>query len=119
MIEKIQKHATPEVVEALKAGDISLNAAAAVASLPEQEQKDAALAGKEELRHAARRVREGRRKPPAASESAPASAEASAASDTPGDELNALRQRVRALEQENAALREQLARWQAQTVPSP
>lgn len=119
MIEKIQKHATPEVVEALKAGDISLNAAAAVASLPEQEQKDAALAGKEELRQAARRVREARRKPPAASESAPASAEAFAASDTPGDELNALRQRVRALEQENAALREQLARWQSQTVPSP
>jgi hypothetical protein len=119
MIEKIQKHATPEVVEALKAGDISLNAAAAVASLPEQEQKDAALAGKEELRQAARRVREARRKPPAASESAPASAEACAASDTPGDELNALRQRVRALEQENVALREQLARWQAQTVPSP
>ena len=119
MIEKIQKHATPEVVEALKAGDISLNAAAAVASLPEQEQKDAALAGKEELRQAARRVREARRKPPAASESVPASDEACAASDTPGDELNALRQRVRALEQENAALREQLARWQAQTVPSP
>jgi len=119
MIEKIQKHATPEVVEALKAGDISLNAAAAVASLPEQEQKDAALAGKKELRQAARRVREARRKPPAASESVPASDEACAASDTPGDELNALRQRVRALEQENAALREQLARWQAQTVPSP
>lgn len=119
MIEKIQKHATPEVVEALKAGDISLNAAAAVASLPEQEQKDAALAGKEELRQAARRVREARRKPPAASESVPASDEAPVPSDTPGDELNALRQRVRALEQENAALREQLARWQAQTALAP
>jgi hypothetical protein len=30
-----------------------------------------------------------------------------------------LRQRVHALEQENAALREQLARWQAQEVPAP
>jgi len=119
MIEKIQKHATPEVVEALKAGDISLNAAAAVASLPEQEQKDAALAGKEELRQAARRVREARRKPPAASESVPAADEAPVPSDTPGDELHALRQRVRALEQENAALREQLARWQAQTALAP
>ena len=119
MIEKIQKHATPEVVEALKAGDISLNAAAAVASLPEQEQKDAALAGKEELRQAARRVREARRKPPVAGEPAPASDADSAASAAPGDELEALRQRVRVLEQENAALRERLVSWQAQAAPSP
>ncbi|HSX92350.1 MAG TPA: plasmid replication/partition related protein [Hydrogenophaga sp.] len=117
MIEKIQKHAAPEVVEALKAGDISLNAAAAVASLPEQEQKDAALAGREELKQAARRVREARRKPAVEREAAQAPGESAAVSD--GDELGALRQRVHALERENAALREQLARWQAQEVPAP
>lgn len=117
MIEKIQKHAAPEVVEALKAGNISLNAAAAVASLPEQEQKDAALAGREELKQAARRVREARRKPPVDGE--PAQAPHESAAVGVGDELSALRQRVQALEQENAALREQLARWQAQEVPTP
>jgi len=46
MIEKIQKQAAPEVVAAVKAGAISLNAAAAVAGLPAGEQKAAALAGK-------------------------------------------------------------------------
>jgi hypothetical protein len=116
MIEKIQKHATPEVVEALKAGDISLNAAAAVASLPEQEQKDAALAGKEELKQAARRVREAKRKPPVESETAEETGKSTPAGGA--DELSALRQRVQELEQENAALREQLAHWQAQGAPS-
>jgi hypothetical protein len=35
-IEKIQKTATPELVEAVRAGTISINAAATVASLPEE-----------------------------------------------------------------------------------
>ncbi len=39
MIEKIQKQAAPELVEAVKAGTISLNAAAAVSSLPTEEQQ--------------------------------------------------------------------------------
>ena len=37
MIEKIQKQAAPEVVAAVKAGTISINAAAAVATLPTEE----------------------------------------------------------------------------------
>ena len=44
MIEKIQKQAAPEVVAAVRAGDISLNAAAVVATLPEEEQRAAAAA---------------------------------------------------------------------------
>jgi hypothetical protein len=38
MIEKIRKQAAPEVVAAVKSGTISINAAAAVASLPAEEQ---------------------------------------------------------------------------------
>ena len=37
-IEKIQKEAAPELVRAVKAGEISINAAAAVASLPQERQ---------------------------------------------------------------------------------
>ncbi|QHE85653.1 plasmid replication/partition related protein [Hydrogenophaga sp. BPS33] len=110
MIEKIQKQAMPEVVEALKAGAISLNAAAAVASLPEEEQKAAALAGKEELKLAAKRVRDARKKPPAESAEDTAHGAATAAPD----ELSTLRTQVSALQAENTALRQQVAALQAQ-----
>jgi hypothetical protein len=53
LIEKIQKQAAPEVVAAVKAGTISINAAAAVESLPAEEQVAAAAAGKDELKQAA------------------------------------------------------------------
>jgi hypothetical protein len=62
MIEKIQKQAAPELVAAVKSGTISLNAAAAVATLPAEEQVAAAAAGKDELKQAAKRVREAKRK---------------------------------------------------------
>lgn len=62
-IEKIQKTAAPELVEAVKAGVISINAAAAVASLPDAQQKAAVVGGKKELREAARQVREARKPP--------------------------------------------------------
>ena len=109
MIEKIQKQATPEVVEALKAGTISLNAAAAVASLPEEEQKAAAIAGKDELKLAAKRVREARRKTP--EPSADASEETASPSS---DDTTALRAKVGELQAENAALREQVSTLRAQ-----
>jgi hypothetical protein len=63
LIEKIQKQATDEVVAAVKSGTLSINAAAAVASLPAEEQRAAAVAGEQELKQAAKRVREARRKP--------------------------------------------------------
>lgn len=102
MIEKIQKQAAPELVAAVKSGTISINAAAAVATLPAEEQVAAAIAGKDELKQAAKRVRESKRKP----------------RDEPldGTELSpilALQQRVAELTAENDALRTQVAQLQA------
>lgn len=62
-IEKIQKTAAPELVSAVKTGMISINAAAAVASLPSEKQVAAVAGGKNELRQAAREVRESKRPP--------------------------------------------------------
>ncbi|RQP21526.1 ParB N-terminal domain-containing protein [Piscinibacter terrae] len=109
MIEKIQKQATPEVVAAVKAGTISINAAAAVASLPAEEQITAAAAGKDELKQAAKRVRESKRK--VRNESAPAVDPTEAGAE---DTVESLRQRVGALTAENTALRQQVAALQQQ-----
>ena len=59
-IEEIQKTAAPELVAAVKAGDISINAAAIVATLPVDEQVAAAAGGKKELRQAAKQIREAK-----------------------------------------------------------
>jgi hypothetical protein len=104
LIEKIQKQGAPELVNAVKAGMVSLNAAAAVASLPVQEQVSVAAAGAEELKQAAKRVREAKRKP-----TAPESTSASTAEPA----LEALQARVAVLEAENAELRAALAALRA------
>ena len=57
-IERIQKAATPQLVEAVRSGTISINAAANVASLTESEQNAAVAGGRKELQQAARQVRE-------------------------------------------------------------
>jgi transposase-like protein len=62
-IEKIQKTAAPELVKAVKEGVISINAAAAVASLPGEQQVAAVAGGRKELRQVARQVREARLPP--------------------------------------------------------
>lgn len=98
LIEKIQKQATPEVVAAVKSGAISINAAAAVSTLPEDEQVAAALGGKEHLQQAAKRVRESKKRTPAGEPNDPVE-----------DTMGALRSRIAELETENATLREQLA----------
>ena len=120
MIEKIHTQATPEVVQALKAGEISISAAAVVASLPEDEQRAAAAAGKEELKQAAKRVREAKRKP-RAEKPAPAAGDVEAHERDAGDShdvdlsaMDALRQRVALLEAENAQLRRELAQLRHQ-----
>lgn len=59
-IEKIQKTAAPALVAAIKAGEVSINAAAAVASLPLEEQEAAVAGGKKQLQQAARQVREAK-----------------------------------------------------------
>ena len=101
LIEKIQKQATPEVVAAVKSGTISINAAAAVSSLPEQEQIAAALGGRELLQQAAKRVRETKKRTP--------KPEGDEAQDGSTDSVKALKARIQELEAENATLREQLA----------
>ena len=111
MIEKIQKQAAPEVVAAVKSGTLSINAAAAVATLPAEEQVAAATAGKDELKQAAKRAREARRKP--RGEAATASQDAVEPADSQ-DTPEALRQRISILTAENQALREQLAALQQQ-----
>lgn len=123
LIEKIQKQAAPELVAAVKAGTISINAAAAVASLPAEEQASAALAGKDELKQAAKRVREEKRRAVAAvsgegSEAsaggeAPWDADAADAGDV-GATVQALQRRVAELTAENQVLRAEVARLQAE-----
>jgi transposase-like protein len=68
-IEKIQKAAAPELVRAVKEGAISINAAAAVASLPAERQAAAVAGGRKELQQAAREVRQA--KAPAPREAPP------------------------------------------------
>ncbi len=110
LIEKIQKQASPEVVAALKSGAISLNAAAAVASLPSQEQVAAAIGGTEELKQAAKRVREAKRKPRMTSDEPSGQEEGAPAVDasSSSDEVRALKKRIVQLEKENDALRKQV-----------
>ncbi|MDB5776939.1 MAG: hypothetical protein JWP38_3072 [Herbaspirillum sp.] len=73
-IEKIRKTAAPELVDAVKSGVISINAAAAVASLPSEKQVAAVAGGKKELRQAARQVREARLPPKPELEAPPSDA---------------------------------------------
>lgn len=107
MIERIHKQAAPELVEAVKTGAISISAAAA--------------AGKDELKQAAKRVRESKRKPRKPVQEVLHSADGDAEIDPSraaeiADALNALgegpgelRQRIIALTLENDTLRLQLA----------
>jgi hypothetical protein len=110
MIEKIQKQAAPELVAAVKSGVISINTAAAVATLPAEEQVSAAIAGKDELKQAAKRVRDSKKKP---REGSAERASDEAQQDKP-DAVQALEQRVAELTAENEALRKQVAELRAQ-----
>ncbi|KGH23312.1 hypothetical protein GL58_10205 [Comamonas testosteroni] len=103
MIETIQEKAAPEVVAAVKAGELSLNAAAVVATLPEEEQQAVAAEGADALKQAAKRVRDAKKKPKAAKPEAEESAEAAPAASP--EELQA---RVTELEAENERLRLQV-----------
>lgn len=112
MIEKIQKQAAPEVLAAVKSGTISINAAAAVATLPHEEQAAAAQGGIDELKQAAKRVREAKRK--AREETATAAGESPLSQ---ADEVEALKRRVAELTAENDALRRQVATLLARAAP--
>jgi hypothetical protein len=102
-IEKIQRAATPELVEAVRSGTISINAAATIASLPGEQQIAAVAGGRKELQQAAKQVREMR------------SGKKNAVSTT-GDgetlsvsENNPLDIRIQALTAENIALKEKIS----------
>ena len=95
-IEKIQKTAAPELIAAIKAGAVSINAAATVASLPVEAQVAAVAGGKKELQQAARQVRE-------------AKAVERTESETPEGVIARLKQTISQLQSENAALKEKLA----------
>jgi len=114
-IEKIQKAAAPELVAAVKAGDISINAAAAVASLPVAEQVAAVAGGKKELRLAAKQVREAKAQSRAAavSEMLDQPEASGAAGDAAGESSAALiaqlKQTIAELTAENTSLKARLA----------
>ena len=103
-IEAIHQNAAPEVVVAVKSGELSLNAAAVVATLSVEEQQAAAAGGAQDLKQAAKRVREAKKKPKAGTQDMAAEGEAAAA---PPDAAQ-LRQRVTELEAENERLRQQV-----------
>ena len=103
MIETIQEKAAPEVVAAVKSGELSLNAAAVVATLPEEEQQAVAAEGADALKQAAKRVRDAKKKPKAEKPAADESAEA-----TPIASAEELQARVTELEAENERLRMQV-----------
>ncbi|KHL57371.1 plasmid replication/partition related protein [Xanthomonas cannabis] len=105
MIERIHKQAAPEVVQAVKSGEISISAAAAVATLSEDEQRAAAQAGKAELKQAAKRVRDAKRKP---------KSDEAEGGEAERRDLKALQRRVTELENENAALQSKVAALQSQ-----
>lgn len=124
-IEKIQKSAAPELVEAVKAGTISINAAAAVASLAPEEQIAAVAGGKKELQQAAKRVREGKngsRAPKAAEAGAEAAGEAGSAEESASDadlrnretQLKLLQDTVAELTAENKQLKDEVLRLKDQ-----
>ncbi|MGN1056681.1 MAG: plasmid replication/partition related protein [Comamonas sp.] len=107
MIETIQQKAAPEVVAAVKAGELSLNAAAVVASLPVEEQQAVAAEGADGLKQAAKRVREAKKKARTekpVSDETPAMGETSAAPAS----VETLQARVQELEAENERLRLQV-----------
>lgn len=108
-IEKIQKAAAPEVVRAVQSGEISINAAAAVAALPVEQQLSAAAEGRKALKELARQAREAkaRTKPPAARDEAEVETPLEQIEDLPG-EVARLRRLVAALTEERDALKKKV-----------
>lgn len=108
-IEKIQATATPELVEAVRTGTISINAAATVASLPPQEQVTAVAGGKKLLQQAAKEIREQRAASRPAKAGKPTAlddgGEAPSQPGQPLTETELLRAEVAELKAKNSALR--------------
>ncbi|MCD0505680.1 hypothetical protein [Bordetella petrii] len=110
-IEKIHKAAAPELVRAVKAGDISINAAATVAELPAEQQVAAAAEGRKALRELARQARQAK----AAARTPDPEAGAAGEDDAPVEhiedypaEVARLRRLVAALTDERDALKKKV-----------
>jgi hypothetical protein len=116
LIEKIQKQGAPELVAAVKSGAVSISTAATVATLPAEEQVAAVVGGKDDIKQAAKRVREAKRKPPTEPAVAvPATPLADGSPDAGADEaLQAARQTIERLTAENDGLRQQVQALEAQ-----
>jgi transcriptional regulator with XRE-family HTH domain len=106
-IERIQKAAAPQLVEAVRAGTISINAAANVAQLPPEAQIAAVAGGRKELQQAARQVREQK----AASRPRKETPEGEPVDEAARmrAEVAALKDRVASLLTENEVLKQRLA----------
>jgi len=115
LIEKIQKAAAPELVEAVRSGTISINAAANVATLPQAEQIVAVAGGKKQLQQAAKEIREQRAAARPPREPKEADAAEGEAADGGGQvaqlraEIAALKARNASLQAENEALSQRIA----------
>ncbi|MDQ2823606.1 MAG: hypothetical protein M3Y65_25060 [Pseudomonadota bacterium] len=117
-IERIQRAATPQLVEAVRAGTISINAAANVASLPEAQQRAAVAGGRKELQQAAKQVREQK-----AAGRPKRDVLADADVEDAGDDLaklraqiGALKDRVASLTTENTVLKQRIGRLDGSTT---
>ena len=106
-IEKITRSATPELVEAVRSGTISINAAATVASLSEEDQKSAVAGGRKFLQQAAREIREQRaaNRPPKPPKEGADEGYQAAERPAPLTEVEVLRLEISQLKEKNAALR--------------
>ncbi|MBI3712455.1 MAG: hypothetical protein HY253_05760 [Burkholderiales bacterium] len=121
-IEKIRKAATPELVEAVRAGTISINTAATIAALPEEQQVAAVAGGKKELQETARQLRQTRSpravKPVDGGETDNATISSTmnttTAPSTQHAESDAMRTELLALRAENQELKARIAELTAQ-----
>ena len=112
-IEKIQKTATPELIDAVRAGTISISAAAAVASLPSNAQQEAVAGGKKELQLAAKQIRDAKVSPRVVKSEVGGDevGNVTAFSDTAESisEVAVLKAKIVTLTTENQALKEQVS----------
>jgi transcriptional regulator with XRE-family HTH domain len=106
-IERIERAAAPQLVEAVRAGTISINAAANVAQLSPEAQVAAVAGGRKELQQAARQVREQK----AATRPRKESEDGEPVDDKARmrAEIAALKDRVATLLTENEVLKQRLA----------
>ena len=108
-IETIQEKAAPELVAAIKNGELSLSTAAVLAKLPVAEQQTAAQDGAQGLKEAAKRIRQAQKvaRQEKASQAHNPAEHGDAAPHAPAD-TQALQARIATLEEENQRLRLQV-----------